>query len=245
MRSGRTRIPPEPRSTPHSIPRLYCPSSSSREVSVHRRPTPFSRRRFHSRPCPESLKNSVLCRTFHSRCRRRGCRSNPPKRRRTPNSSFVPVGRKVEHAGLRQRDLVVTHCPAGIGTSVTVGCPACINDAVDQKKRGAVLVLLGIEYNTSVCAVIAGTRICRSDFNRPAELFRARRYIEGVESVVVSAAGILSHSNNVNRAMRAGRHIDNRRRSNSDYRLDRATTAVCRKGFPPFPKPTLANKSRR
>ena len=73
-----------------------------------------------------------------------------------------------------------------------------------------------------------------SYFNGPAELFRAGRDIERVKPVMVSAARILSHSDYINRAMRAGQQIDHRRRSNSDCRRGLGRIRDCRRGFPPF-----------
>ncbi len=90
-----------------------------------------------------------------------------------PQRRFAFVRREVEDAGL-QSGSVVSDQPAGVGANVAVRALTGIDDAVEQQQAGPALVLLRIEGDRPVAAVVAGSGRRGLDADRSSELLAAR-----------------------------------------------------------------------
>src|ERR1035441_5888797 len=65
--------------------------------------------------------------------------------------------------------------------------PGCINNVVQQQQPGPFLVLLRIEDDVAILAVVAVSRIFRRNIHRTTKLFGAARDVERMQPLMVTA----------------------------------------------------------
>ncbi len=139
---------------------------------------------------------------------------------RHPDGAFAAIRRQVEHAGLREGRLAVSHEPAGVGALIAVRGPREVDRAVHEQEACAFGILARIEDHVAAGAVGARTRIGCFDLRRAARQLRAGGYVKSMQALVIGAGRIERHADYEDRAIGTGFSIDDRRGRNADLRRD-------------------------
>src|SRR5579863_6749820 len=109
-----------------------------------------------------------------------------------------------------------------------MGSPSGVDGAADLQESGTLLVLLRIENHRAIGTVVPRAGVSGLNRCRTGEKLRSGGEVERVKPLEVIAIGIFGHGDNVDRVARA---IDNRRRSDSDFRRDLAAASTVAGGF--------------
>lgn len=103
---------------------------------------------------------------------------------------------------LGQRNRVVAHDPASVGTNVAVRRPGQINYAAGNKKSGAFFALGGIEDDVTAGTVIAGSAEFGRNLDRALIALSAGGGVESVQALMIVAGRILRHGDGIDNTVR-------------------------------------------
>ncbi len=109
--------------------------------------------------------------------------------------------------------------------------PSRIDHAVQQEQASPFCVLPGRKHNVSSRTVVACSRERSLNILRAAKLFRAISHVQSVQPLMIVSGSVLRHCDHVNRAVRARFGVDDRSRSDADFRRDLPATVIVAGGF--------------
>ncbi len=90
-----------------------------------------------------------------------------------------------------------------------MGSPSRVNDPIQAQKSLAFRVLFGIEYDRTIFAVVARTRITRLNGKGSAKLFLTGGDVERMNSLKITTAG-LAHGHHVYSSVGSDLKVDHR-----------------------------------